>query len=227
MRSCIRAIYQPRCKSLFAALSVCLVALARIYPGRYVSIYLPTSGCCKRRYLRRIMRDMQARTCSHIHAYTHTCNADPGPVPLPLRGKEALPTRANACLAPFHPRLFPPLTHLLILRDGNSDRDNVHKPRRTNRDRNFMRRKTRVILQHVCIMLSGLTRCAPSADGFRRNAPHDAEAHWCSRLFLFENISYESFENFFKKTPGVPHLVILNQNVRREKSCKFFSCTSK
>lgn len=57
MRSCIRAVYQPRCKSLFAALSVCLVALARIYPGRYVSIYLPTSGCCKRRYLRRIMRD--------------------------------------------------------------------------------------------------------------------------------------------------------------------------
>lgn len=56
-----RAVHQPRCKSFFAALSVCLVALARIYPGtrgRYVSIYLPTSGCCKRRYLRRITRGM-------------------------------------------------------------------------------------------------------------------------------------------------------------------------
>lgn len=55
-----RSVHQ-RCKSLFAALSVCLVALARIYPGtrgRYVSIYLPTSGCCKRRYLRRITRGM-------------------------------------------------------------------------------------------------------------------------------------------------------------------------
>lgn len=121
------------CLSLFLSLSACLfLSLSPLrhgvvpggtasYRARYVPIHRAASGCCTRRYLRRATREV----CRHVPA--HVTRA--WPVRLPRGGaKEALPTRANACLAPFHPRLFPPLTHLLTLRDGNSDRDDVHKP---------------------------------------------------------------------------------------------------
>lgn len=99
---------------------VCLVALACIL----------RAGMCLSTYLRAVVARVvtyvgQREVYKHVPAHVvrtrglfRCCTA-----------KEALPTRANACLAPFHPRLFPPLTHLLTLRDGNSDRDDVHKPR--------------------------------------------------------------------------------------------------
>lgn len=120
--------------------------------ARYVGTYLLTLTCIRIRIPSQVI-------------------ADPGPVPLPRSGKEALPTRANACLAPFHPRLFPPLTHLLTLRDGNSDRDDVLKPRRTKRDRNFMRRK-RELYCNTCMYYTSLvwSGCVRPARTDLRNA---------------------------------------------------------
>lgn len=112
---------ESRCKSLsFRGSLVCLVALACIL----------RAGMCLSTYLRAAVARVvtyvgQRVVCKHVPAHVARTRGL-----FCCRGaKEALPTRANACLAPFHPRLFPLLTHLLTLRDGNSDRDDVHKPR--------------------------------------------------------------------------------------------------
>lgn len=181
--------------------------------ARYVGTYLLT----------------HIHTCMHTH--THTFAGNRGPGACSVASKEALPTRANACLAPFHPRLFPPLTHLLTLRDGNSDRDDVHKPRRTKRDRNFMRRK-RELYCNTCMYYTSLVwpACVRPARTDLRNAPQKRTMRkrvGGSALSPREIINYESFEDFFfRKDPGAPHQLhwII---VSEEKSCEFFSFSSK
>lgn len=154
-------MYQPRCKSLSlslsrrrAALSRCaLTALTRT--PRQACAYLPTYERLLRTSL---LTPGNVEVCRHVPAHVMRTRG-----PFRCReAEEALPTRANACLAPFHPRLFPPLTHLLTLRDGNSDQDDVHKP-----GRNFMRRNGAHILQHALYSPRyDHAPCAPSADRF-------------------------------------------------------------